>query len=85
MRTLLPVTLSILTLLLASPSGPCGPTEVRSEALPATHGGVLPTEDCNGNGIDDAVDIALGDSADSDLDGIPDECQGARPEVRGER
>lgn len=30
--------------------------------------------DCNRNGIDDAVDLANGTSADSDLDGVPDEC-----------
>ena len=31
--------------------------------------------DCNGNGIDDALDIAGQTSNDHDLDGIPDECQ----------
>ena len=31
--------------------------------------------DCNGNGIDDATDIALGMSLDTDGDGVPDECQ----------
>lgn len=31
--------------------------------------------DCNGNGIDDALDIASGDFADSNLDTIPDHCQ----------
>jgi hypothetical protein len=30
--------------------------------------------DCNGNGIDDACDIAAGTSADVDVDGRPDEC-----------
>jgi len=30
--------------------------------------------DCNLNGVDDAVDIAAGTSADVDLDGVPDEC-----------
>lgn len=34
-----------------------------------------PTLDCNANGVEDAVDIALGSSSDVDLDGIPDECQ----------
>ena len=34
--------------------------------------------DCNGNGVEDAVDIARGTSSDADLDGVPDECQGAR-------
>jgi len=30
--------------------------------------------DCNANGVDDAVDIAAGTSADADQDGVPDEC-----------
>ncbi|MHC4838269.1 MAG: PA14 domain-containing protein, partial [Planctomycetota bacterium] len=32
-------------------------------------------EDCNGNGLDDAEDIALGISEDCQADGVPDECQ----------
>lgn len=39
--------------------------------------------DCNGNGINDAVDISSGFSVDSNGDGIPDECQ-CTPFVRGE-
>ncbi len=31
--------------------------------------------DCNGNGVDDAADIGLGDSQDFNGDGIPDDCQ----------
>jgi len=31
--------------------------------------------DCNNNGIDDALDIASGTSADCDHNGVPDECQ----------
>lgn len=31
--------------------------------------------DCNGNGVDDSLDVASGDSADLDQDGIPDECE----------
>ena len=34
--------------------------------------------DCNDNGVEDAVDIAIGSSSDADLDGIPDECQTRR-------
>lgn len=34
-----------------------------------------PYEDCNNNGRDDAVDIALGSSSDSNNNGIPDECE----------
>ncbi|MCH8153415.1 MAG: hypothetical protein IH830_13710 [Planctomycetes bacterium] len=32
-------------------------------------------DDCNGNGIDDALDIAHGDSSDLNANGIPDECE----------
>jgi len=31
--------------------------------------------DCNGNGIDDVIDIATGTSLDADGDGTPDECE----------
>lgn len=31
--------------------------------------------DCNGNGVADAVDIDSGSSLDSNLDGVPDDCQ----------
>lgn len=31
--------------------------------------------DCNGNGVDDAADIGVGDSRDVNGDGIPDDCQ----------
>ena len=34
-----------------------------------------PITDCNGNGIDDATDIADGTSNDVNADGVPDECQ----------
>jgi WD40 repeat protein len=37
-------------------------------------GGCMPY-DCNGNDIDDAIDISLGESLDINSDGIPDECQ----------
>lgn len=36
-----------------------------------------PLFDCNGNGVEDAVDIAVGTSADDDMNGIPDECEGS--------
>ena len=39
------------------------------EAQPA------PVFDCNGNGIEDAVDIALGSSGDANRNGVPDECE----------
>ncbi len=37
-------------------------------------GGCFPN-DCNNNSVSDATDIALGTSADVNLDGVPDECQ----------
>lgn len=38
-----------------------------------------PRFDCNSNGVDDAVDIALGTSGDANANGVPDECeQGSR-------
>jgi len=33
------------------------------------------TEDCNGNGVDDGIDIANGTSPDTNGNGIPDECE----------
>ncbi len=34
----------------------------------------VPRADCNGNGVEDALDITSGTSSDCDLNGIPDEC-----------
>jgi hypothetical protein len=36
---------------------------------------VLPLPDCNGNGVNDALDIAVGDSQDLNDNGKPDECE----------
>lgn len=36
---------------------------------------ILSGNDCNGNGEDDAIDIAMEDSADVNNNGIPDECE----------
>jgi len=33
--------------------------------------------DCNQNGIEDSIDIALGSSSDQNHDGVPDECEAA--------
>jgi hypothetical protein len=38
---------------------------------------VKPLFDCNGNGIEDAVDIASGAESDTNLNGIPDGCEGS--------
>ena len=35
----------------------------------------LPGQDCNGNGFDDFIDIAAGESLDLNENGIPDECE----------
>lgn len=43
--------------------------------LSATAFAAGPGVDCNGNGVDDAIDIAKGVSADCQGDGVPDECQ----------
>ncbi len=48
--------------------------EIPTGSPPST--GFFP--DCNGNGIDDDLDVALGTSADCDGDGAPDECQAAQ-------
>ncbi len=37
--------------------------------------GEPPAADCNNNGIEDSIDIALGTSQDCDSSGIPDECE----------
>ncbi len=47
----------------------------RGAEIPTGPGDGPPFRDCNGNGIEDAIDIALGTSADADFDGVPDECQ----------
>lgn len=39
-----------------------------------------PLVDCNGNGVEDSLDIAYGSSSDLNGDGVPDEC-----ELRGDR
>lgn len=45
---------------------------------PAAPGGSPhPRIDCNENGVDDAVDIALGTSGDANANGVPDECEEA--------
>ncbi len=49
--------------------------DTASEALVcATEGG----QDCNSNGVEDAVDIASGYSIDLDGNGVPDECDARR-------
>ena len=52
-----------------------GIDELTIEALAAYDNAMT---DCNGNGVPDAEDVALGTSMDVDGDGIPDECEAAR-------
>ncbi|MBI5434010.1 MAG: hypothetical protein HZA52_14355 [Planctomycetes bacterium] len=47
-------------------------------ALPSDAAGE-PWNDCNQNGVEDAVDIALGSSADVNQNGVPDECEALEP------
>jgi hypothetical protein len=63
-----PALLACSLTLLAPAEGPA-----RSSALAAPH------FDCNRNGIEDSIDIALGSSSDADRDGIPDECEDRAP------
>ena len=42
-----------------------------------------PVEDCNDNGVEDAVDIACGESTDADGNGVPDECEWPGRYTRG--
>lgn len=35
----------------------------------------VPALDCNGNGVADSIDIATGTSQDTDMNGVPDECE----------
>ncbi|MCA8959519.1 MAG: hypothetical protein KDC38_03350, partial [Planctomycetes bacterium] len=65
-------------ILLADVDGDGVPEEAASQTIRS----VLPA-DCNGNGIPDDIDIALGTSADADGNGIPDECEGTSTSTTG--
>lgn len=47
----------------------------QNDELDATAILLEPFTDCNGNGVEDAVDIAQGASSDTNANGIPDECE----------
>jgi hypothetical protein len=72
---LAPLTRSLAVLLVAL-SGSAVP---RPEPASAPHRAELAAEvlvfDCNENGVEDSVDIAIGTSGDSNENGIPDECE----------
>jgi|JI10StandDraft_1071094.scaffolds.fasta_scaffold250927_2 hypothetical protein len=61
-----------LPLLLALACAPLLSARCAPNTPPATP--VAPLYDCNGNGVEDAFDIANGTSSDLDCDGVPDEC-----------
>ncbi len=42
---------------------------------PAQEHSLQPYADCNGNGVEDAVDIGTGTSTDGNMNGVPDECE----------
>jgi hypothetical protein len=44
------------------------------QLLIVTEEGTVPPVDCNGNGVEDHIDIATGVSEDCDENGVPDEC-----------
>ncbi|MBX3396444.1 MAG: PQQ-dependent sugar dehydrogenase [Phycisphaerae bacterium] len=48
-------------------------------------GSPIPPCDCNGNGVTDSVDIALGNSTDCNSNGVPDDCDiaGGAPDCDG--
>jgi hypothetical protein len=86
------MTLRLLLCLLAvwSPVGGVAPispglsaVKVPAEPGPGAQARAL-RFDCNGNGIEDAVDIAVGASVDANGNGIPDECEtGSAAELGG--
>lgn len=80
--------------LLSLPVTACSPLLLRVGGAPGSSGaGVLTiacdpdpiTSDCNGNAIDDAVDLLCGGSTDGNSNSIPDECETAGDRVVGGR
>ena len=67
--------------------GQCNtPTTAQSEATAIAGGlghtiALVPFKDCNNNGIDDPIEIAVGCSIDSDLDGRLDQCEYAKGDL----
>lgn len=61
------VLLALFAPLAAADGAACGPSRAGESTLHAV------TNDVDGNGVEDAYDIATGSLTDDDLDGIPDE------------
>lgn len=70
----MPITPLLLITCLASP--PSAPGVLPRVAAPCVR-------DCNGNGIEDGVDIGSGTSQDLNRNGVPDECEVVTPAVEG--
>jgi len=51
------------------------PGVIIGDELDALASQVVPFFDCNGNGVEDSVDIAQGSSSDANNNGIPDDCE----------
>ncbi|MBI4717702.1 MAG: S8 family serine peptidase [Planctomycetes bacterium] len=58
---------------------PIGPVAFTSLIISVPPPGCEGPADCNGNGVRDACDLALGGSADCNRNGLPDECDVAKP------
>lgn len=79
----------MITILFLAILAPLAPRSNAAVSLPTPlgvgAGGAAPAGlDCNGNGIEDSVDIAVGRSADMNQDGIPDECPSGTDGTQGE-
>ena len=59
----------------------CSPVVLMATGVLLFTPAALVADDCNDNGVDDAVDIANGTSLDCQPDGVPDECQTGDPFV----
>ncbi len=66
------VLLALLVPLAAADGAACGPSGGGSAGEATLH---AVTNDVDGNGVEDAYDIATGSLTDDDLDGIPDEAE----------
>ncbi len=65
---------------------PAGSLAAAPIEAPGTLAGVAgadaaPLFDCNENGVEDSIDIAVGTSSDANLNAVPDECEGPRNTV----
>jgi len=63
------------------PAGSPAVVQVEEPPAPAGVPGSVAAEplfDCNENGVEDSVDIAVGTSSDANLNAVPDECEGLR-------